>query len=216
MSEFAAGKLLDFFRHYDPARPQHVEGVRRLERSLRDKAPELLTDDAYWVQGWRHEPAPPKPPEVLSVDLRGAVRPQAQSNSISCGQASVAMAVHYLTGKAIRDTDIDARYGFALLEALQRECPQHNWRDAGNLSSESWPSIMRALSNRCPVIVGLNGPQFSPSGRGHIVLIVGLVANGGVWFADPAYGSFRRCTRRDMESAPPHPDGKFIFLASPR
>ena len=49
-----------------------------------------------------------------------AVVPLAQSNSVSCGQTSVAMCINSLTGKDLRDTDIDSRYGFGLMRAPER------------------------------------------------------------------------------------------------
>lgn len=213
-TSFAEGKLLDFFRYFDPARPQHVEGVRRLERALRDQAPQLLSDTAYWVQGWRTKAAP-APSPARSSDLSDWVKPQAQSNSISCGQCAAAMAINTLAGKDLRDTDFNARYGFSLLLGLQQECPDHRWRDAGDLSPQLWPEILNSLADGCPALIGLNGPGFSPSGRGHIVLIVGLEADK-VIFADPAIGRFDSCRRSDMEQCRPHPDGKFVFLARRR
>lgn len=211
----AAGKLLDFFRFFDPQRAQHVEGVRRLEQALRDQAPQLLTDQAYWVQGWRTAPAAPAAPPANSADIRARIRLQAQSNGVSCGQCSVAMAIQALTGKYLTDAGIDARYGFSLLQALQSECPGHRWRDAGDLHPGLWPDILASLLAGCPAVIGLNGPRFSPSGRGHIVLICGLVGND-VHYADPATGRFDTCLRSQMETCRPHPDGKFVFLATPR
>lgn len=215
MPPLSEGKLLDFFRFFDPERAQHVEGVRRLERALRDQAPQLLTEEAYWVQGWRSTPEPDKPEPAKAASVRAKVRPLAQSNGVSCGQCSVAMAANLLTGSKLDDQDISRAFGFGLLEALQSLCPNHRWWDSGNLSADDWPRIQRGLEQGCPAIVGLNGPLFSPSGRGHIVLIVGLQGEL-VEFADPAYGRIRACKRRDMEEARPHPQGKFLFLCEPR
>lgn len=214
MAQFAAGKLLDFFRHFDPSKPQCIESVRRLERSMTDKAPELLTDEAYWVQAWRTKPTPP-PFKVVSVDIRDHVKVQSQSNGVSCGQCSCAMAINALTGRQWTDLDFDRNYGFGLLAGLMHACPDHAWRDAGNLSRDLWPEIGQALASECPVVVGLNGPMFSPSGRGHIVLIVGLSPTE-VTFVDPNGGLVRQCSRGDMESARDYPGGKFVFVARPR
>ena len=62
-----------------------------------------------------------------------SVKPFAQSNSVSCGQTSVAMCVNALTGRNMDDMDVDANYGFQLLEALKTETNPHgyDWSDAG-------------------------------------------------------------------------------------
>jgi len=136
------------------------------------------------------------------------VEPLAQSNGVSCGQTSVAMACNALTGKMLRDTDIHARYGFSLLAALNGESGQA-YVDGGNLDASKWSGIESRLV-RGPIVIGLNGPDFSPSGRGHIVLITG-VDGGKVTFADPNGGVWRTLLKSRFEQAPPHPDGKFIF-----
>ncbi|HEY4000615.1 MAG TPA: papain-like cysteine protease family protein [Candidatus Xenobia bacterium] len=142
------------------------------------------------------------------------VNPLAQSNSISCGQTSVAMAVNALTGKNLRDTDINARYGFGLLNALNGETngKGFQWRDAGELNPTAWATIDQKVNQEhTPVIVGLNGPEFSPSGHGHIVTIIHTDGEN-VTYADPATGTVKTTTKNAMNTAPPHPDGKFLFV----
>lgn len=143
------------------------------------------------------------------------VRPLHQSNSVSCGQASVAMAVNALTGKSLSDRDVNRKYGFSLLHALRSESGQSgfHWRDAGNFSRSKWSTLERKLNReKTPVLIGLSGPRFSPSGRGHIVTLLS-VQGDRVQYADPADGKIKFTTRRAIESAPPHPDGKFLFVA---
>ncbi len=60
--------------------------------------------------------------------------------------------------------------------------------------------------------MALKGPEFSPSGRGHIVTIV-KVQGDNVSYADPATGTIKTTTKQAMETAPKHPDGNFIFFA---
>lgn len=154
-------------------------------------------------------PAPTPAPKATTVP----VRPLAQNNSVSCGQTSVAMAINSIRGTNLQDYDINARYGFSLLGALNAESRGTgvSWRDAGDLSASKWPAIEGALDRGLPVVVALNGSEFSPSGRGHIVLVVGIDGDR-VEFADPATGTIRRTSKRNMETAPRHPDGNFIFL----
>lgn len=144
-----------------------------------------------------------------------SVKPLAQSNSVSCGQTSVAMCLNSLTGAKLTDMDIDQHYGFQLLNALKTESRQagFDWRDAGNINSDSWSFIDKKVNQEgLPVIVALNGPEFSPSGRGHIVTIMKTTADS-VTYADPADGQIKTTKKVNMENAPSHPDGNFLFVA---
>ncbi len=143
------------------------------------------------------------------------VVPQAQSNDVSCGQTSVAMCLNSLTGGSLTDMDIDADYGFHLLTALKTESRSagYDWSDAGNISADSWATIDKKVNQeKLPVIVALNGPEFSPSGRGHIVTIV-KTEGEVVTYADPADGTMKTTTKQNMQTAPSHPDGNFLFVA---
>lgn len=144
------------------------------------------------------------------------VKPLAQNTSVSCGQTSVAMAVNALTGQNLTDYDINNKYGFELLNALNSECGKagYNWKDGGDLNAGSWELIDHKVNQeKTPVIVALNGPEFSPSGRGHIVTIV-KTEGDTVTIADPATGELRTTTKQAMNTAPQHPDGNFVFYAN--
>ena len=143
------------------------------------------------------------------------VQPLAQSNGVSCGQTSVAMCINSLTGQNLTDMDIDSKYGFGLLNALKSESAQsgYDWRDNGNLTAESWATIDQKVNQeKLPVVVALNGPEFSPSGRGHIVTIV-KTEGDSVTYADPADGTVKTTSKYNMQTAPSHPDGNFVFVA---
>ena len=144
-----------------------------------------------------------------------AVVPLAQNKINSEGQTCVAMCLNALTGSEFTDKDIDQHYGFRLLEALQKESREagYTWRDAGNLSSDSWKLIDKKVNEEnLPVIVALNGPEFSPSGQGQIVTIVHTTLDT-VTYADPADGQLKTTQKQNMVDAPSHPDGNFIFVA---
>ncbi|CAM9320197.1 unnamed protein product, partial [Phaeothamnion confervicola] len=145
------------------------------------------------------------------------IQPLAQSNALSCGQTCVAMCVNAITGQHLTDRNIDAKYGFALLTALNDECKNssYTWMDGGDLSDATWPTVARALQQNLPIILGLNGPTFSPSGRGHIITLTAL-HDQQVSYADPATGTLRTTTIATLQAAPPHPDGKFIFYLQHR
>jgi hypothetical protein len=154
--------------------------------------------------------------QAIRSDGVSNIKPLCQNNSISCGQTSVAMAVNCLTGKSLNDGDIDQKYGFSLLSALNGETQSAgvSWRDGGVVNPDSWKLIESKVNQeKIPVIVGLNGSEFSPSGRGHIVTIT-KVDGDTVYYADPASGAIKSTTKDRMNNAPSHPDGNFIFYGS--
>lgn len=157
------------------------------------------------------------PPVAKPAVAQGAkVKPLRQSNSVSCGQTSVAMAVNSLTGKSLTDADIARKHGFSLLSALNSESKASGfrWRDGGNFKAKDWATLEKKLNKeRTPVIMGLNGPTFSPSGRGHIVTLLS-VDGDRVRYADPADGKIKTTTRQVIERSPGHPQGKFFFYAA--
>ena len=123
------------------------------------------------------------------------------------------MAINALTGQHLTDIDIQERYGYALLQALNQECTGsgYRWQDLGDLTRDNWPQVARVLQQSLPVIIGLNGPEFSPSGRGHIITLTAFHQDH-ISYADPATATVATTTLESLLSAPPHPDGKFIFL----
>ena len=125
------------------------------------------------------------------------------------------MAVNSLTGKSLTDRDINRKYGYSLLGALKAESKGsgYSWRDSGDFSKAKWPMLEKKLNQeKTPVLIGLNGPEFSPSGRGHIVTLLSIEGDK-VRYADPAKGTIRTTSRKAIEQAPRHPDGKFLFTA---
>lgn len=144
------------------------------------------------------------------------VKAQRQRNAVSCGQTSVAVSVNALTGKKLTDRDVDRRYGFALLKALNSESKVagYRWSDGGDFQAKDWPILEKKLNKeKTPVLMGLNGSEFSPSGRGHIITLLGL-DGGKVRYMDPADGKVKFTTRGAINKAASHPDGKFFFYAS--
>lgn len=153
-------------------------------------------------------------PALRPANVR-EVAPLAQSNGVSCGQTSVAMCINSLTGQNLTDMDIDTKYGFGLLNALKSESVSsgYDWRDDGNLNANSWAVIDQKVNQeKLPVIVALNGPEFSPSGRGHIVTII-KTEGDTVTYADPADGTTKTTSKYNMQTASSHPDGNFVFVA---
>ena len=192
----------------------HAESQRSTSLPSQDAAMNKLNNMGHFnlssIQGLNRKP--------MTVPGAGAaVTPIAQSNSVSCGQTSVAMCLNSITGGAakLNDMDIDQHYGFQLLKALKTESREAgvDWRDAGNITNDSWSFIDKKVNQEgLPVIVALNGPEFSPSGRGHIVTIMKTTADT-VTYADPADGTIKTTQKSNMVNAPSHPDGNFLFVA---
>lgn len=157
-----------------------------------------------------------QPPSKPASTTGAKVEPLRQSNSVSCGQTSVAMAVNSLTGKSLTDSDIARKHGFSLLSALNSEsrAAGFRWRDGGDFRAEDWATLEKKLNKeKTPVIMGLNGPTFSPSGRGHIITLISIDGNR-VSYADPADGKIKTTTKQVIEQSPGHPQGKFFFYAA--
>lgn len=161
---------------------------------------------------WKPEPDGPK---VLSVNLKDRVTILAQTNAVSCGQTSCAMAANTITGQRLTDQSWDRRHGMSLLGGLQLECKDHGvtWEDVGRPRPEIWPRVLQSLASGFPAVCGVNGPDFSPSGHGHIVCIIGVTSKT-VIFADPNRGRLRELERERFEQAQEYPQGNFIFLAT--
>ncbi|MFN8609858.1 MAG: C39 family peptidase [Vulcanimicrobiota bacterium] len=156
-------------------------------------------------------------PSAFGTSRSGSlnVTPIAQHTSDSCGQTSVAMSINALTGKKLDDNDINAKYGYELLRALKDETAEagYTWKDGGEINPNCWELLEHKVNNeKTPVVVALNGPEFSVSGRGHIVTIT-KIDGDKVTFADPATGTVRTTTKQNMNNAPSHPQGNFIFYA---
>lgn len=148
-----------------------------------------------------------------SVPLESRIRILSQNTAVSCGLTSVAMAVNLLTGRNIDDSYLQNKYGFALLKGLNSETPRGiRYRDAGNFTPELWDDMAESIQEGLPIILALNGDEFSPSGYGHIVLVTGIDEKT-VRIADPNGGRWRTISRKLIEQAPPHSEsGNFVFI----
>lgn len=156
---------------------------------------------------WQGPPAPGKGPSAGA-----GVKALAQNNPVSCGQTAAAMCINAVTGKELTDYDINNKYNFNLLGALNAESNESGvfWRDAGDFSGD-WSTIEKAVKDEgLPVMIGLGG-KFASSSTGHIVTITGI--NGDrVTYADPNGGKVRSTTKQAILEAPGHSQGKFLFV----
>lgn len=163
--------------------------------------------------------APPASASFAGLDGKGYVKvgliPQHYPDS--CGQTSVAMAINTIMGytgsKMWDDNTVHNKYGYDLERALDTETGL-NW-SSPDFTPNSWDLIEHNLDCGYPVLFAANGPLFSKSGHGHVLLIYqlkGTGPNGQVFFADPNKGVVTERTRKECEDAPPHPQGKWLML----
>lgn len=146
-----------------------------------------------------------------AVSVVNRVKILAQNYPKSCGQTSVAMCINSLTGKSLTDSYIDQHFGYDLAGALNSETNMSGWTSPDFVPGK-WDEIQRQLVRGIPVVFGVNGPNWSPSGYGHIILIC-EIDGSKIKVADPNGGVWRSTTKNELESCPPHHDGRFWFKA---
>lgn len=169
--------------------------------------------------GWKNpediqtpKPTTPASASFAGQDGKGFVKvniiPQRWHDS--CGQTAVAMAINTLVpGRKWNDDTVNSKYGYGLLAALKGETGK-DWTSP-DFTKNSWPLIEYNLDCGYPVLFAANGPLFSQSGAGHVLLIYQL-SGENVYFADPNGGIVTVRTRKECEDAPPHPDGKWLMV----
>lgn len=161
-------------------------------------------------------PAAPLIPARVAAPARSRVLPleaPPQPHRNACGQSAVAATLSFLTGKKWTATGVARRYGYHLFAALQRETRGLglHWKDR-DFTPRLWAVMEAKVRRGRPVLMGLNGPTFSPSGRGHIVALVGFHGDL-VHYWDPACGKIRCLPKSEFERASGHPQGKFVWFA---
>jgi hypothetical protein len=133
-----------------------------------------------------------------------------QSTPTNCGKATVAYVVNKLMGTSLVDTDISSQLQMELVTRtkLKWESPNFDQKNP----NKTWSLIQSSLDRGIPVIIGLGG-QFSASGYGHIIPIIGIQGDY-VYYMDPADSKnpFKKVTKKDIEDAPGHTQGKFLFI----
>lgn len=152
-------------------------------------------------------------PSSAKVSIQSKVKILAQQTPKSCGLTCVAMAINLISGKKVDDLWVQNRYGYGLLQALNENCGGVKWVDAGNFTPSMWPAIRENLIEGMPTIIFLNGPEFSPSGYGHILMIVSMDSDN-IGLADPNGGVFRTVSKNLIETCPAHTDGKAVLMVN--
>ena len=151
---------------------------------------------------------PASPASNPDVERRlNRVQPIVQQKDYTCGAAACASAINFFTGGSQDDLDFEQDNGLNLLYGLNKGTSESGvtWRDAGNVGEGNIDETIEKLRKGYPVVIGLNGPKFSPSGRGHIVTLTGADEEGNITYADSADGTIKTTNRQELLEAESHP-----------
>jgi LysM repeat protein/muramidase (phage lysozyme) len=145
-------------------------------------------------------------------------------NDRGCGTTSVAMALSWATGKtvssdqvynAVGSADVSGARSYAINNYPVTITDRGNLRSSGgfagpNTQAEAYKVLTDAIGKGHPVIFSASGPDFSPSGRGHIMLATGVSVKDGVnmfTFNDPGTGTTRTLPFSALWNATDYPQG---------
>jgi hypothetical protein len=187
--------LHNFFLHYDPKNPKHVEAVEKLEKVLIAKLPDEVEDTSDWVKTYRTK-AEPVVPGVLSVpyfpqtdNYRDAQR--------TCNSSSCAMVLEYFkpgTLKGAKGDDAYVQKVFAVGDTTDHAVQTKVLQDYGIKSRFSYnlgfADLDRELAAGRPVVIGIlhRGSLSAPTG-GHMCVVIGKSPDGKSYICNDPYGS---------------------------
>ncbi len=185
--------LHNFFLHYDPKNPKHVEAVEKLEKVLIAKAPEEVEDTSDWVKTYRTK-SEPVVPGVLTVpyfpqtdNYRDAQR--------TCNSSSCAMVLEYFkpgTLKGAKGDDAYVQKVFSVGDTTDHTVQTKVLQDYGIKSRFSYnlgfADLDRELAAGRPVVIGIlhRGSLSAPTG-GHMCVVIGK--KGDDYIVNDPYGS---------------------------
>lgn len=190
--------LNNFFKFYDDKNPKHRAAVDDLERVLREKNPELLTDSANWVRIYR-TPNTPEPPKgrILNVPWYSQVDNYTLPDS-TCNSSSCAMFLEFLKPGSLppgpKGDDAYLRKVLALGRSTDHSVQTRVLESYGLKSvfryDLGFDDLDRELSAGRPVVIGIlhRGPESAPRGGGHIICCIGKTDSGDYVVHDP-FGS---------------------------
>jgi hypothetical protein len=193
MPQFPPEKFLDFVTNYDSKNPKQKAGMLEFAQKVREKQPELLTDEANWVRVYR-TPISPQPSSALNLSVPFFdQKDNGPEGWRQCQSSCIAMCLVFLGVGNLKDdkqyVSIVEKYGDTTERqphyAAMKELGYTGAKFSQKLSSED---IKAELSKGKPVAVGAlhKGPVSKPSGGGHFVVIRGYNDRG--WIVNDPYG----------------------------
>lgn len=190
--------LNNFFKYYDDKNPKHRAAVDDLERLLFENAPELLDDTSNWIRIYRSQNTSLEPKGIL---LNVPWYPQTDNYQLpdsTCNSSACAMALEYLKPGSLpagaKGDDAYLRKVLAQGNSTDHDVQTRVLRSYG-LESKfhynlGFDDLDKELKEGRPVVIGIlhRGPEVSPTGSGHMIVIHGLTEDGNYVASDP-YGS---------------------------
>lgn len=160
-----------------------------------------MGDESVWVIKWRSQPKA-APIATLNVPFYPQTDnfhdPEATCNSSAC-----AMAAKFLGAKITGDDEYLAevlRRGRSVDHDTQTATLQHFGIKSTFHTNLDWQDLDNAIFKGKPVVIGIlhRGPDDSPRGEGHIIIVIGKTATGYICH-DP-YGSLLDGYTSDVQS----------------
>lgn len=195
-AEITPEKFQDFWRYYRNTESQ-VSGVWTLYSTIKSKAPELLQDDAAWIEKYREAPDFPNPLHVTYCSQRDNYR----DANRTCFSSSCAMLVMALKPGAIHSDDDYIKTVFSIGDTtdanVQVKALAHYGIKARFTQQASKKDIIEQIDKGIPVPCGYlhHGTPLHPTGGGHWCCVIGY-DDDGVFVNDPwgecslMYGTF--------------------------
>lgn len=193
MPQFSSEKFLDFVTNYDPKNPNHKSGLLDFSRAVIAKQPELMADEAPWVEKYRTKPQEPVP-NVLAVPYFPQ-RDNYRDASRTCFSSSCAMLLEFLKPGTLpgpKGDDIYIKKVFSIgdttIASVQLKALASFGVKATYTTTATFAKLDSQLAAGKPVPIGIlhHGPASAPSGGGHWIIVIGKKldenAPGGCWY----------------------------------
>ncbi len=189
-------ELHNFFKYYNHELPKHRAAVDDLIRVIEEKAPELLEDHANWVRIYRSSPEP-----LTGILLDVPWYPQTDNYTlpdVTCNSSACAMFLEYFKPGSLppgpKGDDAYLRKVLALGKSTDHSVQTRVLGSYGLNSvfkyDLTFEDLDKELNAKRPVVAGFlhKGPESSPTGSGHMIIIIGKTSNGDYVCHDP-YGN---------------------------
>lgn len=192
--------LEDFFTYY-LGNPWQKSGVLRLQQALAEQAPGLLLDTAEWVKEYRNSPkSDPEQPDgevVLKVPYLYQLDSETEQGARMCFSSTNAMLLEYLFPGTLKGVQADDTYLHKVMDfgdttsaEAQVAALNSYGLEASFQTDGSSARAKELIRDAIPVPIGVlhHGPDTSPTGGGHWLLLVGFDEAAQQWICHDPYG----------------------------
>lgn len=185
--------LRPFFHWYRDQRHQ-LNAIEQLEAALKERAPDLLSGDAEWVQTYRNSPTSLI---QLPVPYQWQLDSTTGQGGRMCFSSTNAMLVEYLRPGLLRGSQEDdaflqvvERYGDTTSAEAQVAALKFCGVTASFRQDGTTAKALELLQAKIPVPIGVlhKGTWQNPTGGGHWMLLVGADLDRKEWIAHDPFG----------------------------